>query len=315
MPKSMMSIWFSPRQDNIDMSKPPGLRAAFTKYDFPAMLPLDAPWQTAASRIAVLTIGVHTMQHYDDLPAVISMINRYTLQVATAGAMVFTDGLCANKGIEGMDRSKDFAREVVDALRKWRDAGGRLDYIIMDGPFYFGYYFTAKDCHYSIAEVARRSAATFREIQKIYPAIKVMDAEGPGATPVDAWLPDLQTWLNAFKSATGHPVDAFGMDFQWKDNWHTGYDWVSALRVTTNFLHKQGIAAGLGINAYDRDVTNTQWMDDNRGHLKTAIDANAGLDFVIINSWMKYPERNLPESDPEAYTSLVNTAYSIIHAK
>jgi hypothetical protein len=32
------------------------------------------------------------------------------------------------------------------------------------------------------------------------------------------------------------------------------------------------------------------------------------LDFIVINSWIKYPTLNLPESNPSAYTSLVDFA-------
>lgn len=309
-------IWFSPRQDNIEMTQPPGHRVSFAKYDFASMLGATAPWQTAASRVSVLTIGLHTMEVFDDLPAVVAMTNRYSFGIATAGAMISTDGGCAVNGSEGIDsKSKNFAGEIVFGLKKWKLAGGRLDYIIMDSPFYFGYYAVAKDCHYSIREVARRAAATLREIRKLYPTVKVMDAEGPGATPIDAWLPVFKQWLDDFGSESGRPIDAVGMDFHWRDAWHTGYDWVSAVRTTASLLRKQGIAAGLYINAEDQNTTNANWMATNREHLKTALEGNLGLDFVYIASWTKFPDRNLPETDPTSYTSLVNDAFSYLHPK
>jgi len=292
------------------MSKPPGQRVQFTKFDFPAMLPANAPWQTAAARVAVMRIGNHTMSLYPDLQSVVAMTNQHPFKIATEGSMVATGGLCERNGMEGLDAAQDFAREIVGAIRRWKAAGGRLDYVVMDSPLYFGYYASAKDCRFSIAEVARRSAATFREIQKLYPAIRLMDAEGPGPTTVDRWLPDFKQWLDAFKRETGHPIDAVGLDLHWDDAWHTGYNWVQAARQITLFLHHEGIAAGLYINADNKNPANADWMNANRAHLQTAARAHMGLDFVLFASWMTFPERNLPESDQNAYTSLVNDAFA-----
>ena len=181
----------------------------------------------------------------------------------------------------------------------------------MDGPFFFGYYVSAKSCHYSIADVAHRAAETFKQIQKFYPNVKIMDAEGPGPTPVATWLPEFKQWLSAFASESGHQIDAVGMDLHWNDAWHTGYDVVDAIRQTTIFLHQHGVKAGLYVNAPDAGVDNVQWMNGNREHLRIAAGSGVDLDFLYIASWMKFPLYNLPETDTSAYTSLVNDAFSI----
>jgi hypothetical protein len=291
------------------MTEPLGRRISFSKFDFPAMVASDAAWRIAASRIAVLTIGLHTIERYPDLNAVVAMTKRNHFKVATAGSMVFTDGVCEKKGMEGMDPGEGYAREVVNGIKVWKDHGGRLDYLIMDSPFYFGYYESAKDCQYSINEVAQRAAATFKVVQKAYPDIKVMDAEGPGAVPVNMWLPEFGRWLQAFGAYAGHPVDLVGLDFHWRDAWHTGYDWISAVRTTAGYLHRMHIGVGLFINAEDKDVTERKFFDATRDHLQVAIGAKAGLDFVYLASWMKFPSRNLPETDPQAYTSLIDQAF------
>ena len=306
-------IWFSPRQENVDLTLPAGLRVLFTKFDFANMLRDDAPWQTAASHISTLTIAVHTIEQFNDLASVVAMTRRHGFQVATAGNMVYTDGACEVRGMEGLDRGSGFAHEIVAAVRKWKANGGRLDYIIMDSPLVFGYYASANDCHYSIAEVARRTANTLAEIRKYYPAIKIMDAEGPGRATIAEWLPVLKEWLDDFKTASGVSINAVGLDLHWSDAWHTGYDWIDATRRATSLLHANGVSAGLYINAKDNDVASTrEWMNANRSHVEAAAGARMGLDFVYIASWMKvrFPDRNLPENDPDAYSSLVDSAYA-----
>jgi hypothetical protein len=43
-------------------------------------------------------------------------------------------------------------------------------------------------------------------------------------------------------------------------------------------------------------------------HMQTAAQAYPGLNFLILASWARFPDRDLPESDPNAYVLLVNYA-------
>jgi hypothetical protein len=305
-------IWFCPKQSTVDMSLAPGRRITFEGSDFAALLPAGAPWQSAASHVSVLTVSLHTIEHFPDLPGIIAMARRNGFKLATAGGMLYTNGVCQMpRHIEGINESRDYAQETVAAIRKWKQFGGRLDYIIFDGPFFYGYYASARFCHFSIADVARMAAKTLAEIRKIYPDIETMDAEGPGPTPVAEWLPEYQEFLTDFAQESGRQVDAVGMDLKWTDKWHTGYDWVRATARITRYLHGQGIKAGLYIKADDEGVYSSHdWLNSNRLLLQNVAATGIPLDFLYIVSWLKYPDRNLPDSDPDAYASLINDAYA-----
>ncbi len=304
-----MSLWFAPLQDFVDKTRPPGQQISFDKYDFARLLRPDAPWQLAARRISVFTVAGHTMEHFTNLASVVDFIRKRQLKVVTSGSFVFTNGQCLPNGMEGIDIGHGFARETVGMLRQWRDAGGRLDYIVMDGPLYFGYTASAKACHFSMAEVARRVSATVSEVRKLYPDVRIVDAEGPGAAPVAEWLPLLARWLDNFKHAVGRPIDALSMDLHWRDAWHTGYNWIDAARRITGFLQARGVQSGLYIDAEDDDVDAAGWMRACEAHISAAANSNIPLDFIYIASWMKYPDRNLPENDPASLTYLINDAY------
>jgi hypothetical protein len=71
------------------------------------------------------------------------------------------------------------------------------------------------------------------------------------------------------------------------------------------------VDVGLYINADDKNIDVQGWMAACRLHLKIASQARLPLDFVYINSWMKFPDHNLPETDPTSFTSLVDTASAI----
>ena len=112
------------------------------------------------------------------------------------------------------------------------------------------------------------------------------------------------------------------MDMHWYDVWHTGYNLVDASREITDYLHSRGVKAGLIIDADDdfvvtgnaktrQPITAEGFMQANRDHMRLVHDAGLPLDFIVIDSWMKYPKWNLPESDPNAFASLVNFAYHL----
>jgi hypothetical protein len=327
-----MPIWFAPMQDHFD---PTARAVSWSYYDFPAMLPPIAPWQKAASRIDAIMFNVtHAVEGsaHDgspSLPDIQAMLSRHNFKPAGGGAVVYTDGLCQGAGVEGMTSDKDFAREVVGTTQRWRDAGLPLTYFSMDGPFYFGYIYMHDKCRFTIEDVARRAAATMRMIKALYPDIIVIDAEGPGAQLPADWLPNYHRFLAAFRSAYGAPIDYLDMDLHWIDTWGTGYRWVTAAKQIAQDIHAQGLKVSLIIDAedanWDPDVpppvtsqpaktamTQEYWMAAVRKHIDLVKQNGIPLDAVDIESWMKFPRRNLPETDPNAWTSIVNYAHDVL---
>jgi hypothetical protein len=202
-----------------------------------------------------------------------------------------------------------YANEVVAAVRKWKKAGGRLDIIVMDSPLYFGFFKAARYCHFSVEEVAARSAATLAEIRKIYPAIEVADADGPGETPVADWLPVLGTFIDDFERSSGARLDDFAMDLHWSDTWKTGYNWPQAAAATAQFLRRKHVSPGMYINTHGHETDDREWIAGAEGHAAEIAGLHLDLDFVVVSSWSRLPEHNLPETDPTTLTSLVLYAY------
>jgi hypothetical protein len=293
-------IWFKPLTWNL---KQPGPGIEYTKYDFPALLQPNAPWQGGASRIAVFMMPGNVVWSYPDLPGLISFIKAHQFKVAFADGMLFTGGTCG-KGVEGMSRDADSNRETVVIAQKWKAAGGPFDYVVMDGPLYFGHHY-AKDCGYSLAEVAHRAGVTLAAMRNYFPDIHVVDAEGPGEIPNDQWLSEMRSWFDEFRQATGRPIEAVTLDLHWHDR-RPGQSWQDTARRATASFHEVGVKSGLVVNAESSPTTtDAEWMDDNRLHIHDAASAKLSLDFVLINSWHNHPSRNLPESDPVAYSSLI----------
>ena len=53
-------------------------------------------------------------------------------------------------------------------------------------------------------------------------------------------------------------------------------------------------------------VTDQSWMVATQQNIRDMRAAKLQLDFVMFDTWMQHPKKNLPESDPLTFTSLVD---------
>jgi hypothetical protein len=51
--------------------------------------------------------------------------------------------------------------------------------------------------------------------------------------------------------------------------------------------------------------SDAQWMDQARLHIRALKASGVHFDHLMFESWDKYPERILPETDPNATSSLI----------
>ena len=302
-----VQIWFVPLTWN---KKETGKGLEYTRHDFPALIRPDAPWQTAASRVAVLGLPGNVVTSFPALPDLVSFVRSRPWQIALNFGMEYSSPGCVVR-LEGFSRDIDVNREAVHIAQRWHAAGGRLDYVLMDSPLHFA-HFDRRGCQYSIAEAAAHAATTLRGILAEFPAAKVVDAEGPGKQPTDAWLADMGTWFTAFRQASGHPIDVVLLDLHWRDP-RPFNTWQDTASRAAAYFHRAGVPTGLIIDAEAvPGGTNAQWIAQNRQHIAQSMQPDLGLDILAIDQWQRRIERNLPETDPTAYTSLINDAYDAI---
>jgi hypothetical protein len=305
-------IWFTPLSWVVSKVTK---RIDYSAHDFPNILRADAPWGHAASRVRVLGMPGNVVWSYPDRAALVRFFHDHDFKAAFAFGMLFDDGLC-NKRIEGISREHDFAHEAVNIARLWKQAGGELDYIIMDAPLGYG-HFLEPSCTHTIDDVARRAAATLAGIRAYFPDVRVVDAEGPGSLPNGEWLAMMDEWLTAFERHAGRRIDAVALDLHWVDL-RAGNSWQDTSRRSAGFFRERGVRTGLIVNddQLGPGVTDANFLDANRRHITDVANGGGlGLNFLLINSWMGHPSYNLPEGDPLAYSSLVNFAHETLHRR
>jgi hypothetical protein len=305
-------IWFGPLTWEISKTTH---RIDYSQHDFPAMLADDALWQKAASRTSVVGLPSNVVWSYPDRPALVRFFATHHFKTAFAFGMLFNDGECTT-GIEGVSQDHDYNHEAVVIAKLWKEAGGQLDYVLMDGPLAFGHFEVPK-CAHSIADVARRSAATLNGIRSHFPTVQVVDAEGPGRLPDGQWLQMMDEWFIEFNHATGQPIYAVMLDLHWTDR-RPNASWQNTTRSAAAFFRSRNVRTGLAVNDehHGDQITDADWIVKNRERLAEIVrDGGLGLDIIFVHNWMSHPQNNVPETDPLAYSSLVNYTFDLLNGK
>ncbi|HXQ53711.1 MAG TPA: hypothetical protein VN802_21640 [Stellaceae bacterium] len=266
--------------------------------DFPRLFEAPNEWSFAAQHIAVFKMDEFhvAVEPDDDLRRELDFLAKRHIELEVSVTSVPTDNACGQK-IEGMALN---INQPLNVIRKLKRLGASLAYVGLDGPLYYGHIDQDRTaCKYPLPELASRLARTLRVVWELYPNVKIVDHDGPQAPPGYAAL--AEQWLDAYRDATGRPLDGWAMEVNWRS------DWRERIAATTPVLRRHHIKTGLFLDANGGPtVTDESWMAQARQNGRDLKAAKFDLDFVMIITWMQHPRRMVPETDPLAFTSLVD---------
>lgn len=185
--------------------------------------------------------------------------------------------------------------DLRQALAKIKQAGGNLDYLRMDEPFYNG----VVGCHETPEHVAEHLQRTISRIVRSYfPNAKIGDVE-----PVTGDRDQPRTiaqWADAYKSALGVPLAFFHADASW-----------TAGRPAINFpviesaMHERGIPFGVIYDSADDSSTLAWTRDAIQNFTETEAVEGVKVDHAIFQSWTAEPDTQLPETKTGTLTNVV----------
>lgn len=259
----------------------------------------SSPWIHARARVSVFKVAVHTVNQMrdDDLANMLSYLQKAHIAFALEYGMLPESDACG-KGVEGFKPEK-MPTHISARIRK---LGGRIDYIAMDEPLFFGHYFGGHDsCHWSIDTVARNVAPNVREFREQFPEVQVGDIEPINGIKDAAWTDAVRSWIEAYQRETGTPLAFFHDDMLWRE------PIAGRTRTLTALLDAHGIKFGVIFNSRGDVGSDQEWFDSARRNIE---EYRAGSlkapDQIIIQSWKPYPTHVLPETESLALTHLVN---------
>ncbi len=298
LPAAAVEVWFAP-PDDLD-------RGPKTyNHDFSHLFDPSPAWSGQADALVLSPLFTQSMftklvpddyvKHVTDF-----LENHHIALAVSIGAVQMdnaerTSGECG--GGEGYTRPN--RNNII--FNRLKRSGLNVQYVALDEPLTYGHQVDRKNaCGFSIEEVAKRVAASISEIRKFYPDVKFVDYESGTVVPANQWLPEFQTWLKAYRQATGTPPDLVVFDVDWRK------PWLEAVRPATAILHRDGIRAGIFLDGTGPGTSDADAIAAYKRNMRSVDDAKLPLDVVLIANWTPHPERNLPESDPDTLTGVLH---------
>jgi hypothetical protein len=108
--------------------------------------------------------------------------------------------------------------------------------------------------------------------------------------------------VEAYRSVLGEDLAYFHLDLDFGQP-----DWASSAREIEAYLHSQGIEFGLFYRGEWNDSSDEEWLQTAEERIVEYEVKNGGQpEHVVFQSWHPHPEHLLPETDPGAFTYLIN---------
>jgi hypothetical protein len=258
-----------------------------------------APWPEARKRVNVFQVALHTVNDMsdDDLARMLAFLESNHIEFALAYGVLTASDACG-RGVEGF-KPANMAAHVSGRIKR---LGGRIRYVAMDEPLFFGHYFNGRNaCHWSVEAIARDSAATAKQFRDIFPDVEIGDIEPVNDIKSSDWLELVHTWIEAYQKEAGRPLAFFHDDMIWREPIAT------RTRMLTAELDSHAIKFGVIFNSRGDVSSDREWLDSVKRNIdEYRASSLKAPDQIIFQSWKPYPSHVLPESDPLTLTHLVN---------
>jgi hypothetical protein len=283
------TTWFAPIGATVAIPEVQGAADYFELFS------KTAPWSRAASHVTVFKMYT-AMLDLDDstLRAMFADLKRRHIAFAIEwGPLDQPNGCGIGEGFDGTS-GLHYAQRI-------RDLGGSLQYIAFDEPADGAMLYGGPGaCHWTALQTAQNAAKNVAQAQSVFPDVVVGDIEVVPNDGAPDWLAAYAQWVDAWQAVTGKPLAFFHFDIAWSS------DWKPAAAALTQMLKKRNIPAGHIYNG-DDGTSDPTWMALAETHM-TDFETHAGLlpDAVIFQSWQQYPKHLLPETDPTAFTYLID---------
>jgi hypothetical protein len=289
---AQQTVWFTP----LPAAKHPD--GYFGAPDYMDLFSPTAPWQQASSHVQVFKIyGVDSFSDAD-LTKILAGLKRRRIALALEWP-VLTSSTCGI-GIEG------FGGGLVPVLKRIQKLGGTLTYLVMLQPFQWGSLYKGQNsCQWDVRQVAMNAFLEVKQAKAIFPKLLVGDIMAVPAfreTGPD-WANLFGTWFDTWRSVSGAPLAFFHVDVDWNVA-----NWQEAIPAVRAQVQKRGIHFGVVYNGFLTDESDTAWMSAAENHfLEYEVRAgNPPPEQVDFQSWNPHPTHVLPETDPTAFTHLID---------
>jgi len=265
--------------------------------DFMQLFEAGAPWPQATSHLQVFKLYgewvAYSASDQELRQALESLRTRGLALAVEVGPLTANDD-CGHsiEGYAGIPEGLEIARRI-------QQAGGKIDILAMDEPYYYGHFYDGpKACHWTDEAIARQAGQFIQAMRAVFPDVLVGDTE-PLVGPAGA--NEYQAWMVAFKAVNGYDLAFLHLDIDWSRP-----QWPQEALAIEAFGRQRGIPVGMIYTGNFMDLNDQAWLSICGERIKRyEIETGGNPAHVIFQSWNDKPDHNLPESDPFTFTSLI----------
>ncbi|MGA9532293.1 MAG: discoidin domain-containing protein [Anaerolineales bacterium] len=288
-------VWFGPLPP---MTTGPG-RPFIGSEDFMDLFSEQAAWKQAAEAVQVFKLyGEWVAYNASDaeLEQVVVELRRRGMALAVeAGPLNATDA--CGQGVEGFAGMAE-GQLIADRIEA---AGGTIDLIALDEPYYFAHVYDGPNaCHWSAAKIAEGVDAYIRSMTERFPQVIIGDTE-PFPAPTSP--EEYRDWLLTFRQVTGYDLAFLHMDLDWSRS-----VWPEQALQMEEYGRALGIPIGIIYIGNSADPDDATWIGITGERIRQHQFEDGGEpDHVLFQSWVDHPDFVLPESNPDTFTGLIRT--------
>jgi len=274
--------------------------------DYMQLFTPDAPWKKAARHVSVLKVYSHWFMAASDeeLKTQFADLGRRHIALALECGALTAGPDCGN--IEGSG-----GQNLLRIAQRIHENGGVLAYLAMDEPLFFNSIYNGKGgCHVPVAQTVQNAAVNIKAMLAKFPDIQVGDIEPIVAVGSDGltqaeMIGRYRDGIEAFKAALGRPLAFFDADLDWGSP-TVSKDYNSLMRM----VRSEGIPVGIIYDGDEGNMSDSSWLETAKHHVEMAESFAGPPDIVVFQSWNHYPKKVLPETDQDAFTSIIDDYFS-----
>ena len=288
-PMGMFSA-FPPRPEGDSEDIPAGQR------DWDELWKPDSPWQNALEHVDVYRLHAFQVRRFlsdEQLVTLFAFLREHdiALMFETEPLLPVNPAECAH--------SESFAGPYdVEMAQRIADLGGHIDMIAVEEPYHFGHLLdTPRSCQYPVERVVKETHQQVMAIRDIFGDIPAGSIEPIWVSP--ATSPDnMAEWLDTYKAQTGEPLAFLYVDPDW--NRSEIADVAAGIEAVAD---ARGVPFGILYIGSD-EPDGAAWMQAVAEHA-TELEQVRGVtpQHVSFQSWVAWPDHDLPETDLSALTS------------
>lgn len=286
-------VWFAPLPP-----LPTGPGRPYTgSDDFMSLFTPDADWGPAGDRIDVFKLYGEWVAYQAtaaELEAVVETLRRRHIALAVEAGPLDPTAACG-QGIEGFAGREEGLR-IANRIRA---AGGRLDLIGMDEPWFYGHVYDGpRACRWPPERIAQGVVDFVAAIRTVHPDVIVGDTE---AVTREMDPARLVSWLDAYHAVAGEPLPFVHLDIDFgSPGWP---EMVASLRAAGE---RRGTAVGLIVFGDPSDPTDEAWFGTAAARTLAAGGADDPPEHLLFQSWQDRPNLVLPAAGQETWTWFVS---------